>query len=213
MLRIWGRLSSVNVQKVVWCARELSLDHERIDVGGAFGGVDTPEFKAMNPNGMIPVIEDGLNDSGDTRFVLLESNAIVRYLSARYGPGNLYPLELHERADADRWMDWQTTSYSPSMVDAFMQLVRTPEDQRDAERIERSRQAAERSTAVLEAVLAKQPYVAGRRFTMADIVCGCATHRWLGLPMDRPARPNLERWMAELRDRRAAREVLALPVV
>ena len=141
MLRIWGRLSSVNVQKVVWCARELSLDHERIDVGGAFGGVDTPAFKAMNPNGMIPVIEDGLNDSSDTRFVLWESNAIVRYLSARYGPGNLYPLELHERADADRWMDWQTTSFSPSMVDAFLQLVRTPEDQRDATRIERSRQA------------------------------------------------------------------------
>lgn len=213
MLRIWGRLSSVNVQKVVWCARELSLDHERIDVGGAFGGVNTPEFLAMNPNGMIPVIEDGLNDSGDTRFVLWESNAIVRYLSARYGPGNLYPLELHERADADRWMDWQTTSYSPSMVDAFLQLVRTPEDQRDAERIERSRKAAERTTAILDAVLAQQPYVAGQRFTMADIACGCATHRWLGLPMDRPARPNLERWMTELRDRRAAQEVLALPVV
>jgi glutathione S-transferase len=213
MLRIWGRLSSVNVQKVVWCARELSLDHERIDVGGAFGGVDTPEFLAMNPNGMIPVIEDGLNDSADTRFVLWESNAIVRYLSARYGPGNLYPLELHERADADRWMDWQTTSYSPSMVDAFMQLVRTPEDQRDAERIERSRKAAERMSAILDAVLARQPYVAGQRFTMADIACGCATHRWLGLPLDRPARPNLERWMATLRDRRAAQEVLALPVV
>ncbi|MDE2203251.1 MAG: glutathione S-transferase [Burkholderiaceae bacterium] len=213
MLRIWGRLSSVNVQKVVWCARELSLDHERIDVGGAFGGVDTPEFLAMNPNGMIPVIEDGLNDSGDTRFVLWESNAIVRYLSARYGPGTLYPLELHERADADRWMDWQTTSYSPSMVDAFMQLVRTPEDQRDAARIERSRQAAERMSAILDAVLAKQPYVAGQRFTMADIACGCAAHRWLGLPLDRTARPHLERWMAALRDRRAAQEVLALPVV
>lgn len=152
MLRIWGRLSSVNVQKVVWCAHELSLDHERIDVGGAFGGVDTPEFKAMNPNGMIPVIEDGLDDAGDTRFVLWESNAIVRYLSARYGPGNLYPLELHERADADRWMDWQTTSYSPSMVDAFLQLVRTPEDQRDAARIERSRQMvrlADRSRSIM----------------------------------------------------------------
>ncbi|WP_296227292.1 glutathione S-transferase family protein [Ralstonia sp. UBA689] len=213
MLRIWGRLSSVNVQKVVWCAHELSLDHERIDVGGAFGGVNTPEFLAMNPNGMIPVIEDGINDTGDERFVLWESNAIVRYLCSRYDPGNLYPLELHERADADRWMDWQTTTFSPSMVDAFLQLVRTPEDQRDAARIERSRQAAERTTGILDAVLAKQPYVAGQRFTMADIACGCAAHRWLGLPMDRPARPNLERWMTELRDRRAAREVLALPVV
>jgi len=206
MLKIWGRRNSSNVRKVLWCAEEIGLPYESIEVGGSHGGTQTPEYQAMNPNSLVPVIEDhGLP--------LWESNAIVRYLSARYGPGNLYPLELHERADADRWMDWQTTSYSPSMVDAFLQLVRTPEDQRDAARIERSRQAAERSTAILEAVLAKQPYVAGRRFTMADIVCGCATHRWLGLPMDRPARPNLERWMAELRDRRAAREVLALPVV
>ena len=110
-------------------------------------------------------------------------------------------------------MDWQTTSFSPSMVDAFLQLVRTPEDQRDATRIERSRQAAERTTAILDAVLAKQPYVAGQRFTMADIVCGCAAHRWFGLPIERPSRPHLERWMTELRDRRAAQEVLALPVV
>ena len=94
-----------------------------------------------------------------------------------------------------------------------MQLVRTPEDQRDATRIERSRQAAERTTAILDAVLAKQPYVAGQRFTMADIVCGCAAHRWFGLPIERPSRPHLERWMTELRDRRAAQEVLALPVV
>jgi glutathione S-transferase len=162
---------------------------------------------------MIPVIEDGLDDAGDARFVLWESNAIVRYLSARYGPGNLYPLELHERADADCWMDWQTTTFSPSMVDAFLQLIRTPEDQRDAARIERSRQAAERTTAILDTVLGKRPYVAGQRFTMADIVCGCAAHRWFGLPLERPPRPNLERWMAELRDRRAAQEVLALPVV
>ena len=96
-------------------------------------------------------------------------------------------------------------------MDAFLQLVHTPEDQRDATRIERSRQAAERTTAILDAVLAKQPYVAGQRFTMADIVCGCAAHRWFGLPIERPSRPHLERWMTELR--RAAQEVLALPVV
>jgi len=206
MLRIWGRISSINVQKVVWCADELGLAYERLDVGGKFGRNDTPEYLAMNPNGLVPVLDDD-------GFVLWESNAIVRYLCARERNTMLWPEEPRRRADADRWMDWQTTSYSPSMVDAFLQLVRTPEDQRDAARIERSRQAAERSTAILEAVLAKQPYLTGQRFTMADIVCGCATHRWLGLPMERPARPNLERWMTELRDRRAAREVLALPVV
>lgn len=175
-------------------------------------GWTRPSFGPWNPNGMIPVIEDGISGTDGEHFVLWESNAIVRYLCARYGPGNLYPLELHERADADRWMDWQTTSFSPSMVDAFLQLVRTPEDQRDPARIERSRLAAERTSAILDAVLARQPYVAGQRFTMADIACGCAAHRWLSLPLERPARPHLERWMAELRDRRAAQEVLALPL-
>lgn len=128
MLRIWRKFPSVSVQKIVRCAHELSLGHEHINVGGAFGGVDVPESRAVNSNGMTPVIEDGLDDIGDTRFVLWKSNAIVRYLSTHYGPGNLYPLELHERADADRWMDWQTTSCNLSMVDVFLRLACTSED-------------------------------------------------------------------------------------
>lgn len=142
---------------------------------------------------MVPVIEGGLDDAGNTRFVLWESNTIVRYLSVHYGPGNLYPPEFHERIDVNRWMDWQTTPYSPPTVDTFLQLACTPKDRRDAARIERSHQVAERSTTILEAVLAKQPYVTGRRFIMADITCGCAMHRWPGLPMDRPTRPSPER--------------------
>src|SRR5262249_32602906 len=114
MLKILGRLSSVNVQKVVWCADELGLAYERTDVGGSFGGNKTPEYLAMNPNGLVPVIQDD-------GFVLYESNAIVRYLGAKDERATLWPREARKRADVDRWMEWQSTSYTPAMRDAFWQ--------------------------------------------------------------------------------------------
>ena len=116
MLRILGRISSVNVQKVVWCADELGLAYERVDVGGTFGGNDTPDYLAKNPNGLVPVIEDD-------GFVLYESNAIVRYLAAKHAEGTLWPRDPRQRADVDRWMEWQSTGYTPAMLVAFWQLV------------------------------------------------------------------------------------------
>jgi len=205
VLKIWGRLSSVNVQKVVWCADELGLSYERIDAGAAFGIVNTAQFLAKNPNGLVPVIEeDG--------FVLYESNAIVRYLAARDGPGSLWPEELRARADADRWMEWQSTSYTPAMLQAFLNLVRTAPPQRDPAAIEASRAKTEKLTAIVDAHLAHRRYLTGERFTPADIVVGCATHRWLNLPVARESRPNLERWYAELKSRPGARQVTSQPV-
>jgi glutathione S-transferase len=215
MLRIWGRLSSINVQKVVWCARELHLDHERIDIGNARDELHTPEFLALNPNAMIPVIEDigqGNGDVSNAPFVLWESNAIVRYLCARYGAGRLSPLDLRERANLDRWMDWQTTAYSPSMVDAFLGLIRTAEAERDPAKIERSRQRAEQTTAILDRALADRTYIGGDAFSMADISLGCAAHRWFGLPLDHAPHPNVRRWLDTLYERRAAQAVLTLPL-
>jgi len=212
MLRIWGRLSSVNVQKVVWCAHELSLDHERIDVGGAFGGVDTPEFKAMNPNGMIPVIEDGLDDAGDTRFVLWESNAIVRYLAARHGSGTIWPVDAAERALADRWMDWQTTVITPAMGPAFWTLIRTPPENRDAGVVEASRIKTEAALALLDTHLAGRTFLEHERLTIADLAVGPAVHRWLHMPLVRESRPNVERWYATLAALPAAALALPLPV-
>ena len=202
MLRILGRISSINVQKVVWCADELGLAYERIDVGGKFGGNDTPEYLAKNPNGYVPVIEeDG--------FVLYESNAIVRYLAARAAAKKLWPEDLRERADADRWMEWQSNTYSPAMRDVFWQLVRTPADKRDAAAIEGSRAKSEKCAAILDAHLAKRRYLTGERFTAADVVVGCSVHRWLNLPLERVARPNLERYYGELKARPASRQVTA----
>jgi glutathione S-transferase len=200
MLRILGRLSSINVQKVVWCCDELGLEYERVDVGGKFGGNDTPEYLAKNPTGLVPTIEeDG--------FVLPESNAIVRYLAAKHSPGNLWPEDLQERAQVDRWMEWLSTSFVPAQRDAFWELIRVAPDKRDAAKVEASRVKGEKCAAALDAQLATRRFLTGERFTAADIVVGTAVHRWLHLPLPRTARPNLERYYQELKSRPGSRQV------
>jgi glutathione S-transferase len=203
MLKIWGRISSINVQKVVWCADELGLSYERIDAGGSFGITKTPEYLAMNPNAVVPTIDDD-------GFVLYESNAIVRYLCAKHPQKGLWPEEIQARADADRWMEWLSTTLVPAMRDAFWQTIRVAPEQRDAAVIEKSRSASEAAIAILDAHLAKNRYLTPAGFTAADIVTGCAAHRWLNLPLKREPRPNVERWYAELKSRPGSRQVTSL---
>lgn len=200
MLRIWGRISSINVQKVVWCCDETALAYDRADVGGKFGGNDTPQYLAMNPNGLVPVIDDD-------GFILYESNAIVRYLAGKHSPGKLWPEDLRQRADADRWMDWQATSFTPAMWGAFWHLIRKSPAERDAALIESSREKSDKCAAILDRHLADRTWLTGERFTAADIVVGCAVHRWLNLPLERAPRPNLERYYAALKARPASRQV------
>jgi glutathione S-transferase len=204
-LRIWGRLSSINVQKVVWTARELALPFERIEAGGAFGGNRTPEYLRMNPNGKIPVIDDD-------GFVLWESNAIVRYLAAKHGAGTLWPNDLRQRADADRWMDWHATELMPAMRNAFMQLIRTAPEQRSQTLIEESNTATEPLLAILDSHLAGRDFLCGNHFTMGDIAVGSSVHRWFGLPQPHAPRPNVERWYRRLVTRPAVAGVLTLPI-
>ena len=203
MLKIWGRLTSVNVQKVVWCADELGLEYERIEAGGKYGVVNTPEYRAVNPNGLVPAI----NDDG---FVLWESNAIVRYLAGRYGDGSLWPTDMHVRADADRWMDWQAVSLNPSIGPAFIQLIRTAPEKRDVTVVEAARVDVEKKLGVLDAQLATREYVAGAAFTPGDIALGCSVDRWFKLPLAREAHPHVERWYAALRTRKGAKQVVEL---
>ena len=205
MLKIWGRLSSVNVQKVMWAVRELALPHERIEAGGQFGVVDTPGFRRMNPNGQVPVIDDG-------GFVLWESNAIVRYLSSRYGEGTLWPADRCARSNTDRWMDWQATEWQPAMLQAFLGLVRTPEEKRDPAAIAASAAKANAKALILEQALQDREFVGGAQITMGDIVLGCAAHRWLGTPMERPAAPALSAWYRRLMMRPAVQGILTLPL-
>ncbi|ABM34978.1 glutathione S-transferase [Paracidovorax citrulli] len=205
MLRLWGRTSSINVRKVVWAAQELSLELQRTDAGGQFGLVREAQFLSLNPNGLVPLIEDEST-------TLWESNTIVRYLCARHAPGDLYPEDLPTRFLAEQWMDWQQTTLNPAGRDAFLQWIRTPAAQRDPEAIARSVAATEPLMELLDAHLARHAYLAGDRFTMADIPVGCEIHRWWGLPQERPARPHLERWFSALRARSGALGVLDQPL-
>lgn len=204
-LRIWGRLSSINVQKVVWAARELGLAFERIDAGGAFGINKTPEYLRMNPNGKIPVIDD-------EGFVLWESNAIVRYLAAKHGAGTLWPNDLRLRADADRWMDWHATELTPAMRNAFMQLIRTPAESRSQALINEANAATEPLMAILDAQLKERAYLCGSTFTLGDIAVCASVHRWFGLPQPHVPQPKVERWYRQLMNRPAVDGVLTLPI-
>jgi glutathione S-transferase len=203
MLEIWGRLSSLNVRKVVWTAQEVGVPFERIEAGGRYGVVDTPEYRRMNPNGLVPTLVDDA-------YRLWESNAIVRYLAAKYSPGGLYPEPLPLRFDAERWMDWQQTTLNPAGRDAFVQFIRTAPAQRNEATIAASVAATEPLLALIDDHLSRQAFIAGDRFTIADIPIGVEVHRWFGLPRERPSRPHLERWFKMLLLRPATRGVLDL---
>ena len=205
MLRIWGRTNSINVQKVMWAVGELGLAHQRIDAGGAFGGLDSDEYGLRNPNRRVPAIEDdGL--------VMWESNACVRYLAARYDAGGLWPEDPVARARADMWMDWQQTTLLADMTVVFWGLIRTPEDKRDHGAIDAAVKRLGGTWRVLEAQLAGRRFVGGDRLTIGDIPVGAACYRYLGLPIERPSLPNLEAWYERLKQQPAYREHVMLPL-
>ena len=191
---LYGRITSSNVQKVVLALEELSLAYDRVEAGGSFGMVDTPAYRAMNPNALVPTLRDG-------DFVLWESNAIVRYLAARYGAGRLWPEDPAARALSDRWMDWQTASLSPAMTPLFHGLVRTPPERRDRGAIETSRLQSETRIGILDDALAGRTFVAGASPTIGDISLAPSVHRWLKLPIERASRPNVQRWYDAMRAR------------
>lgn len=205
MLKIWGRISSINVRKVVFTAQLLALPFERVDAGAAFGIVKTPDYLARNPNALVPTLEDG-------DFTLWESNVIVRYLCASHPEAGLYPQDLRQRFDAERWMDWQQTTLNGAGRDAFVQSIRTPEPQRNPQAIAASVAATEPLLAMLDARLAARPFLAGDRLTMADIPIACEMHRWWGLPLAHPPHPHLRRWYDGLRALPAARGALDVPL-
>ena len=207
MLKIWGRNTSINVQKTLWAVSELGLPHERIDIGGSFGKNNEPAYLAMNPNGLVPTLEED-------DFLLWESNSIVRYLAAKYGPGTLEPVDLRERASASRWMDWQLTTAGPAIHGLFWGLVRTPPEKRDHAHIDDSRRKTTAALKILDAQLGKTAYVAGDKFSMGDIPVGLITYRYCRLVPERAGLENLERWYKSLEQRAAFKEqILPVPFV
>jgi len=205
VLKIWGRISSINVRKVVFTAQLLALPFERIDAGAAFGITKTPHYLERNPNALVPLLEDG-------DFTLWESNVIVRYLAAKSPEAGLYPQELRARFDAERWMDWQQTTLNGAGREAFIQLIRTPVEKSDARAVQASVAATEPLLALLDTHLARRAFLAGDRLTMADIPVACEMHRWWGLPLEHPAHPHLRRWYDGLRQLPAARGALDVPL-
>ena len=205
MLKLWGRNNSVNVQKAIWCLEELQVPYERVDAGMQYGVVNEPWFRKMNPNGLVPVIEDA-------GAVLWESNAIVRYLAAKYGKDSLWLEDPAERAQADKWMDWSSTACWPPMRTVFWGLVRTPPEKRDMKEIEAALKKAAEMFAMLDAALADRDYIAGKTFSMGDIPLGTASWRWFGIDMERPVLPNLEAWFKRLSAREAFKKSVLLPL-
>ena len=193
MLRLWGRANSSNVMKVIWLLEELRVPYERRDVGGPFGQTDTPQYRAMNPNGLVPTIEE------EDGFTLWESNAILRYLCAKHAPDSpLWPQDLRERANVDRWMDYQQTALNAPQGVVFLGLVRTPPEKRDMAAIGAAAQQVGRIWSILDAELARHPFVAGERLTLADMSYGPHIHRWFSFAIARPETPHLRRWYDRL---------------
>ena len=207
MLTIWGRATSTNVQKVLWVCDELGLTYQRIDIGGAFGGTDEPSYRTKNPNGLIPTLEDD-------DFVLWESNAILRYLAAGDTQCRLVPRDLNrrERANIDRWMDWQLVSLGLRLRALFMLLQPRADKAANAEEIAAATQNAAAMFWILDTHLATQRYVGGNRFTLGDIPVGISAHRWFSLAVQRPVMPALETWYERISGRTGFQNVRVLPL-
>jgi glutathione S-transferase len=206
-LKIWGRANSVNVQKVLWCLRELDLGFERIDAGMQFGRNHEPDYLAMNPNARVPTMVDG-------NFVLWESNSIMRYLCLAYAEGSpIYPLEPKRRAAVDRWLDWTLSTIQPVDRPVFWALVRTPTEQRDMTAIQKDADAEALVWRIADHHLSTRRFIEGDDFTIADIAVGAYARRWLGFEgIVKPRFANLERWFAQFSSRPGFAEVVAPPM-
>jgi glutathione S-transferase len=206
VLTIYGRTNSVNVQKVLWCLAELAVPYTRVDAGLTHGKNTEPWYLALNPNGKVPLLQDG-------EFTLWESNTIVRYLAGKHGAGSLCPTSLEARALAEQWMDWQLSTLLRPVSIVFQNLFRVPRHERDGVAIETNLREANRAMTLLDAHLTEQLYVAGAAFTMGDIPVGAVAHRWLEIPgIERPPLVAVRAWRARLAERPGFRSHVQLPL-
>ncbi|MCM5704510.1 glutathione S-transferase family protein [Larsenimonas salina] len=204
-MKLWGRANSTNVRKALWCAFELELTPEHIEVGGAFGGVDTPEYRAMNPNGLVPCLEDGA-------LVLWESNTIVRYLARQYGAAPFTPDSAAAWAEAEKWMDWVSLAFAEPFKQLFWNQVRQTPETRDSEAMERGRLECARLMGIADDALATRAFLAGDTLTVADIPLGCLAYAWFSMPIERPELSHLAAWYARLSARPAFQRGVMTPL-
>ena len=205
MITVWGRRNSVNVQKVLWALEELGVAYTRENVGGSFGGNRDADFLAMNPMGLVPVIRDG-------DVTMFESNAIVRYLAARYGAGALRPADHRGLAMAEQWMEWQAQSFAPHVNAMFVNTVRMTPDQRNDALVNASARQAAEALRIADAWLSRHDFFAGASFSFGDIVMGALLWRYMGLDCEKPEAPHTAEGFQSLQTRDAFRNtVMAVP--
>jgi glutathione S-transferase len=205
MLKVWGRRSSFNVQKVMWLIGELELPHEHIDAGGAFGGLDTPAFLAMNPHGRVPVIADG--DA-----VAWESHTILRYLAAKHGGARFWSDDPAARTRVEGWMDWSQTSLQPDFLNGvFWGFYRTPEEKRNWPAIKAAVARCANHFGKLDRLLEGKAFLLGDTLTLADITAGTSLYRYFELEIERPQLAQVERWYRALKEREAFRTHVMVP--
>jgi glutathione S-transferase len=203
VIKVWGRNTSSNVQKVMWAVREIGLPYERIDIGGPFGKNREPAYLAKNPNGLVPTLEEA--DGA----VLWESNTIVRYLANKHGAGVLEPADPHVRGRANTWMDWQLSVLGPAITPCFVGMIRIPPEKRDYAAIEASKHKTTEAIAILDGALGNSAFVAGDAFSYGDIPAAVMANRYRQLVPERPAFRNFERWFAAIAARPAFKDEVA----
>jgi glutathione S-transferase len=192
MLRILGRAASINVRKVLWACAEIDILFEREDWGAGFKPTNSPAFLALNPNAMVPVIQDG-------DFTLWESNAIIRYLASAYGEPSLYPTEPKARARVDQWIDWQAADLNKSWSYPFMSLVRHSPAHQNTQALAAGCREWTRHMRILNRQLeATNAYVAGDAFSLADIPIGLSVVRWFETPFEHPHLPAVSDYYERL---------------
>lgn len=206
MLTVYGRKSSFNLQKVMWLVGELAVPHRHVELGGSFGGLDSAEFRAMNPHGRVPVIDDG-------GVIVWESQAILRYLAARYAPAtSFWRDDPAERARADQWLDWSQTALQPAfLTGVFWGWYRTPEGQRDMAAVSRAIERTHACLGLVDAELGDKPYLLGDGLSLADIAIGTHLYRFYNLDLPRPRLASVERWYGRLQSSAAYREHVCRP--
>jgi glutathione S-transferase len=206
MLKIWGRTNSSNVQKVLWCCDELGIGFERVDAGGIFGRTKDPDYLAMNPNGLVPTVQDG-------DVVVWESNTILRYLATTRGGARLYPTNPEARSQVERWMDWQLQHVVPPMTALLFGLIRkSPPEATDPKAIEAARQKGQELFGILDRQLAGKDFITGAAFTLADVCLGIFGYRWLNFPIERAPLPALEAWYGRLTQRPGFKAHIMQPI-
>lgn len=201
MIIVWGRKTSSNVQALMWCLGELGLEYRRYDVGHRYGGTDTQQFAALNPNRTIPVIQDGDNSP------LWETGCILRYLANRYGTPEFWPVELIERTEIDRWAEWSKINIAIEFTSpVFWNVVRTPDRKREAKLVNRALSRLNSSLRIAEKQFESHSFLAGEKFTLADIQFGHILYRYFTIDIDRLELPALDTYYQRLKMRPAFRK-------